>query len=125
MVVFKKFGYTFRIRNDDWKQLRERFNPKNAVLVNGEGYEIRRYCPLCSRYLKCKGCTFKKLKADIFPGCMNFFSGLYYDKKFNTNQRSEISWDKKNNKQARRQLYRLQRMMDEIEEQNKRRASNV
>lgn len=116
MIVFKKFGYTFKIRNDDWKDLRKRFNPKHAVNYGGH-WRIKIACSLCERYrgfVTCPGCPF-----DILGeyGCEIFVDKLFRERKFGAGIRF-ISWNTENNASARKQLRRIQKMMDEIEVQN-------
>lgn len=114
MITFKKFGKTVKIRNDDWRRLRERFNPKNAVYDGSEGrYKIRRKCSLCSRYDKCDGCPLDQFGDD---GCIFFFAKIFRDGiNFEHGNVTRIAWDKEDDKKAKKQLNRLQRMMDKIE----------
>jgi len=115
MIIFKKFGKTIKIRNDDWRKLRERFNPKNAVLnVDSCEYEIKRKCPLCSRYAFCDGCPFDEFGE---YGCISFLERIFPNEEdFDTSDRTKIGWWQNCNKEATKQLTKIQKMMDKIEE---------
>ena len=117
MIVFKKFGKTIKIRNDDWKRLRARYNSDNAVLnTEHEVYEIKKECSFCSsciRSAECGGCplaVFGKF------GCYEFFERVFPSGiEFESDVIDRISWDECDDKKARGQLTRLQKMMDKIE----------
>ena len=114
MIIFKKFGETFEIQDSHWKRLRERFNPKNAKLIVSRGmYQIRKKCPFCSTYNSCKGCPF-----EVFEkyGCFDFFERIFPNGiEFDATETPTIDWDEKHDKEARKQLNRIQKMMDKIE----------
>ena len=124
MIVFEKFGYTFKIRNDDWKKLRKRFNPDNAILYDDlDRYYINANCILCDRYRNnhCIKCPFDAFTLDITTilyGCSIFFGKLFRKQQFSVGT-EYISWEKEVDKEARRQLKRLNKIMDKIEEENK------
>ena len=115
MIIFVKFGETIKIRNDHWKRLRARFNPENAVLnEDDERYEIRRTCPFCSAYYECKGCPLEEFDGKY--GCFPFFEKVFKgDTEFDHDDITKIYWDEDFDKEARRELHKLQKMMDKIE----------
>lgn len=124
MIVFKRYGHTFKIRNDDWKNLRERFNPENVVSQPGECFpdhwKIDIPCSFCCRYhhLGCERCPIQK-----FGGCNKFFDKLFRKTKLKIGT-SFVRWEKSVDKKARRQLKRLNKIMDKIEEENNDRTRN-
>lgn len=120
MIVFKKYGHTFKIRDDDWKNIRERFNPKNAVSQSAyppfvDHWKIGISCSLCHKYhhFNCEGCPINK-----FGGCAEFFSRLFRKSVLKIGT-SFVRWEKSVDEKARRQLNRVQKIMDKIEEENK------
>ncbi len=122
MIVFKRYGHTFRIRNDDWKGLRTRFNPDNARLI-GSLWSIEKKCLLCKKYrrvdgsvINCGECPFAVIERF---GCLTFLDKIIKRKYFNAHAQEDVWWKKKYNKKARQQLWRLQKKMDKIEEENK------
>jgi hypothetical protein len=119
MIIFKKFGKTIKIRNDHWKRLRARYNHENAVLDAKEGYyKIRRHCPFCNLYLGCTGCPFDEFEEEY--GCLSFFEQLFRGgTRFDHGLIDMVTWDEWEDKKARKQLSRLQKMMDKIEASQK------
>lgn len=120
MIIFKRYGHTFRIRNDDWKNIRERFNPKNAVSQIAfppfvEHWKIGVPCSFCSRYrlTACEGCPIHK-----FGGCSKFFSALFRESRLKIGT-LHVRWEKPNNVFAQRQLNHMQKIMDDIEKNQK------
>ena len=116
MIVFKKFGETIKIRNDHWKRLRARYNPENATLNTKKGYyEIKRMCPFCNVYNdECDGCPFEEFGGEY--GCLEFFERLFRGgTRFDHGLIDIVTWDEYEDKEARKQLNRLQAMMDKIE----------
>ncbi len=78
MLVFEKFGHIFKIRNDDWKNIRRRFNPDNAIYhKRARLYLIDIKCSLCEKYRypragTCsKSCPFRKFEKSKY-GCTEF-----------------------------------------------------
>lgn len=112
MITFEKFGKTIKIRNDDWKKLRERFDATKAKWDGGH-YEILMSCPVCDRYM-CPDCPFHVFVIEDELGCINFIEKLFKPMHF-TPGNEEISWSKNENKLARKQLGQLLKMMDKIE----------
>ena len=115
MIVFKKFGKTIKIRNDHWKKLRARFDPENAVLGDDGCYDIERDCPFCDMYLdvECSGCPFEPFGR---TGCIDFIDMVFpKGQLFESGDCTLVWWEEYYDKKARRQLNRLQKMMDKIE----------
>ena len=117
MITFEKFGKTIKIRNNDWKKLRERFDANKAdwnFLM--KDYRIFTACSLCNRYKtrfnSCGSCPFTAFNSDT--GCIDFFKKLFKPCMFKVGFRS-VNWPKRQNKLARKQLGELQKMMDKIE----------
>ena len=120
MIIFKKFGKKVKITNKDWKQLRARFTPHNAIRKGGR-YIIEKGCPFCPKYqptasCECKGCPLAVFAHSHHLGCEIFFSKLFPGMEFNAGDITEISWWKEDDVKARTQLYKLQVMMGKIEE---------
>lgn len=112
MITFKKFGKTVKIRNDDWKKLKERFDADRAKWVEyRDGYFISVACSLCKRY-QCGNCPFNKF-ADNY-GCTEFLDTLFKPRRFKVGGIT-VSWFKQQNKLARKQLGQILKMMDKIE----------
>ena len=117
MITFKKFGKTVKIRNDDWKKLKERFDAANAKwdYIMGD-YRISEVCSLCERYKTlfgaCGSCPFVKFGSDT--GCMDFFKKVFKSMRFTVGSLA-VHWPKQQNKLARKQLGQLQKMMGKIE----------
>lgn len=120
MITFKKFGKTIKIANSDWRKIRKRFNPHNA-LIRGGKYIIKITCPLCKKYRvgRCDGCPF-----DVFcvltwldtAGCTEFFSQIFSSKfKGEMDNTQHVCWQKKDDLEVRKYLYKLQEIMDKIE----------
>ena len=123
MIEFKKYGKTLKIGNKHWKTFRERFNPDNAKKYRGR-YYIRIECSLCKTFKpSCvsrnrTACPFYQFEANYGVGCVEFFCKLFRNGTyFRKNDVDHISWDEKNDKLARKQLMRIQKLMDEIEAQ--------
>ena len=113
MIVFERFGYTFKVKNSDWRKLKERFDPKNATQsALSKMWRIHRDCPLCLRYPGCLGCSFEGL-------CKDFFNRIFRTCKFDAHLATEVSWMHSENFSARRQLNRIQKIMDDIENNQK------
>lgn len=114
MIIFKMFGFTYEIENDDWKIIRDRFNLDNAIKTGGE-WRIPVSCSLCDRYddecVTCPMCVSGN------KACTWFFNKLFRTKRFDTGRYS-ISWDKEHNASTRKQLRRLNQIMDKIEIEN-------
>lgn len=125
MITFEMYGEKLKIRNDDWKKLRKRLNPDNAVLDNELGrYCINVSCSLCDRYQDnyCIKCPFNAFEpapgAALLYGCSVFFGRLFREQRFSVGT-SFVSWKIWVDKKARKQLKRLNEIMGEIEEANK------
>lgn len=117
MITFKKFGKTIKIRNDDWKKLKERFDANNAKWDRMmEDYRIAEACSLCNRHKtlfgNCGSCPFVVFDSD--SGCLDFFKKLFKLMKFKIGSEN-VNWSKRSNKLAREQLGQLLKMMDKIE----------
>ena len=120
MIIFQKFGKKIKITNEDWGKLRSRFNPHNAVRKGGK-YIIEKGCPFCPKYqptvsCECKGCPLAVFSHESRLGCEKFFDKLFPNLEFNAGDITELTWWKGCDLKARIQLYKLQRMMDKIEE---------
>lgn len=126
MIEFKRFGKTVRISNENWKGLRERFN-LDRVKEYKVSYIIRTDCPLCEAFRSnCrskngKACPFNQFsKFEDQVGCRVFFRKLFRDGPvFDDGRKDRIKWDNYDNEAARRQLKRIQKLMDEIEKEQK------
>lgn len=122
MITFKRYGKKLKIRNDDWKKLRKRFNPDNAVLDNDlDEYYINVSCSLCDRYqgnlcIECPFDVFSRTMGILY-GCSIFFGRLFREQQFSTGS-DDVSWEIRDDKKTRRQLKRLNEIMDEIERAN-------
>jgi len=112
MIAFKEFGKTVKIRNDDWKKMRERFDVDKAWWDGGY-YKISTSCPVCDRYV-CPNCPFHVFVTKDELGCINFLEKLLKPMHFGAGN-EEISWSKSKNKLARKQLGQILKMMDKIE----------
>ncbi len=106
MIIFKKFGKTIKIRDNHWKRLRARYNPKDAVFDDENYlYKIKRNCPFCMRYSECAGCPFEVFDTE---GCITFLERVFPDgTEFESGEISEVTWDESYDKEARKQLNRL------------------
>ena len=116
MIIFKKFGETIRIRKDDWKKLKKRFDPDIAFWSSLKGeYEIVVDCPLCIRY-GCDNCPFQEFETetDNEVGCIVFLKKVFKPMYFGAGD-GRLYWSRDKNKKARKQLTQMQRMMDKIE----------
>ena len=114
MIIFKKFGETIRIRNDDWKMLKKRFDPDIAFWSSQENeYEIVVDCPLCDRYV-CNFCPLGEFETDDEVSCMVFLKKIFKPMYFDAGE-ERLCWSRDKNKKARKQLAHMQRMMDKIE----------
>lgn len=116
MIEFKIKGHILRLTNAEWKNLKKRFDPKNAVLA-GWTYSIKISCKLCARYKKkarCSGCPFYVLFS-CNNACLELIQLMFPAQKFIVNIR-KIYWSSSDNYNARRQLNSLQRRMKRIEE---------
>lgn len=120
MIVFERFGHTFKIRNDDWKGLRERFNLNNIKPGNCY-YNILIPCSLCQRYKNnyCLNCPFRVLESNHSAkyGCAIFLTKFFEVTKFTTFT-DKLSWTKIENEEVRKQLKKLNKIMDKIEKEN-------
>ena len=114
MIIFKKFGETIKIHNAHWKKLRARYDPENAVWIKSkEVYRIRKKCPFCDLYTECNACPFMVFG---IHGCYEFFEQVFPSgQAFESDITTEVEWERDNDKKARKQLTKLQRMMDKIE----------
>ncbi|GAG24196.1 unnamed protein product [marine sediment metagenome] len=120
MIVFERFGHTFKVRNDDWKNIRRRFNPDNAKVDDDlKLYYISVKCSLCKRYrfiFICREeCPFEKLDGKD-AGCTNFIKkilGQIISFGINT---SEVCWYV--SKKVLEQFKVLNDFMDKIEKEN-------
>ena len=115
MIKFEKFGKTIKIRNDDWKKLKKRFDAKKAEWeALREEYFIWMKCSLCESYRhRCKICPFSEFYADE-NGCIEFLDRLFKPRRFEVG-RVSVSWPRQANKIARKQLGQILKIMDEIE----------
>lgn len=118
MITFKMFGFTYEIQDDDWKIIRDRFNLDNAIKTGaktGAEWRIPTSCSLCDRYdSNCSTCP---MQVTGDKGCSWFFNKLFQIKRFGTGRYS-VSWSKECNAIARKQLKRLNQIMDKIETDN-------
>jgi len=119
MIQFNFKGHEIRIRNSDWRKLKERFNPDNAEW-NGKVYEIGIPCWLCVRYKdelkifnRCRKCPLSILDENSHA-CIYLMKKLF-KKQYLIFYEDRINWKRKNNPQARRQLKAILRRMGEIE----------
>lgn len=115
MITFEKFGKTVKIRNDDWKNMKQRFDVDNAEW-DGESYSISVKCSTCIRHkYRCSGCVFWVFKGNNnSSACLDFLKGFVKPLYFNLGI-EEIIWSKRQNKVARKQLGQILKMMDKIE----------
>lgn len=117
MIVFERFGFIFRIRDYDWKALRKRYDVKNAKYNPAwNEWKIKKDCTICLRYETCRDCPFGCLGK---IGCLTFFNKIFRKPKLDSSGTDSVMWENKNNTSARRQLKRLNEIMDEIERENK------
>lgn len=124
MIVFKRYGKTVKISNRHWKSLRRRFNPDNAVKsrLDSGGFRIWRYCLLCREHHGCERCGLgvfgKEGGEEPTRGCAIFLRRLFKNKvAFDAGDVDVVRWHKGNDAEVRRQLKRIQKLMDEIEAQ--------
>ena len=117
MINFTFKGHKISIRNDDWKKLKERFNPDN-VEKRLSYFIINKKCSLCERYhpnSNCRECPFGVLGR---IGCSNLLRSIlrkfYFD-----NGQDYIEWNAEDDAQARRQLKAILRRMEKIEASQK------
>ena len=118
MIKFEKFGETIKIRNDDWTNLRKRYDVEKAEWDGAWSvHTINETCPLCETYHSlCSSCPFGEFDEENNDqsGCVVFmlklFKHLYFDAGL-----EDVGWSKRNNKLARKQLGQMLKMMDEIE----------
>ena len=116
MITFKKFGETVRIRNDDWKKLRERFDAGKAKWDEfWKRYRINVSCSVCNKY-NCPRCPFYVFKFEdtTIPGCTQLLGKLFKPLYFKPD-RHAVCWSRQANKLARKQLGQILKMMDKIE----------
>lgn len=129
MIVFKRYEHTFKIRNDDWKDLRERFNYKNAIEICYGSFRTSIPCSLCVRYGKnCKkrrAGIMRRCPFSVFENskCEEFFDRIFRKRRF-TMGRNYVYWTHPNMSSVRRQLNLIQKIMDKIEEENNDRTRN-
>ncbi len=117
MIVFKRYGHTFKFRNDDWKALRARYDIKNAVYnKKDKEWRIKKDCTVCKRHIECKDCPFGCLGEF---GCFAFVEKMFKKRKFDSSDRPWVKWENKDNDLVHKQLKRMQKIMDKIEEENK------
>ena len=114
MINFTFKGHKINIRNDDWKKLKERLNPDNAKRDRYGDFSINIKCPFCppDSFSGCVGCPFEKMERF---GCDTILNSFFKKRYFNTGYKTKISWLKKDNSQARRQLKAILRRMEKIE----------
>ena len=130
MIEFKRYGKTVRIANKHWANFRKRFNPDNAEESKKSGtwlcrgdFSIKIPCSLCEAFHEagCERCSFGKFSI-IYDGemeeagCEVFIRKLFKSRYFWT-EVSMVAWRKDNNIEARKQLNRIQRFMDKIEQE--------
>lgn len=129
MIIFKRYGKTLRISNENWKGLRERFNSNYARKYKNT-YVIRIDCPLCKifklhAFQVCaskngRACTFKQFSTPGTIGCMAFFQKLFRDGPlFDGGWKDKIYWQAELDISVRKQLKRIQKLMDEVEKEQK------
>lgn len=118
MITFEKFGKTIKIRNDDWKKLKKRYDTEKAEWFDAYSvYEIKETCPLCETYHSlCSSCPFGEFdeENDDHSPCVIFMLKLFKEIHFQAGI-EEITWSKRQNKLARKQLGQILKMMDKIE----------
>ena len=117
MIKFEKFGKTIKIRKDDWKKLKERFDANKAKWdFVMEDYRISKDCSLCNRYKTlfgaCGSCPLAVFGSDT--GCMDFLKKIFKPMRFKVGSMA-VHWPKRANNLARKQLGQILRMMDKIE----------
>ena len=114
MITFKKFGKEIKIRNDDWKKLKKRFDSDVAFWSSLDGeYVISVDCPLCTRY-NCETCPFREFETDDEVSCLVFLKKIFKPMYFDAGE-ERLYWSKDKNKKACKQLAQMQRMMAKIE----------
>jgi len=117
MIEFKIKDHILRLTKEEWKNLKRRFNPENAVLF-GYTYKIKTPCKLCTRCKtkkgSCSGCPFHV----IFTGnnaCLELIQEIFPAQAFHVTTR-HVHWSTSDNYTACRQLNALLRRMKKIEE---------
>lgn len=125
MIIFKRLGYTIKLSNLDWHSIRERFDLGKAKLDNeGEHYVIKTPCFMCKKYHKpndCGDCPIYKVLGEEFGrgSCTDLVESFFPDKEPDFNlESSEVWWSIFCDKEARRELKALNKIMDKIEEEN-------
>lgn len=119
MINFTFKGHKISIRNDDWAEMKERFNIDN-VGWNGEEYEIDIPCGLCFRCqsnFNCEKCPLFVLcdEGESGYGCVNLLYKLLKQNVCLIFYKNKIKWVRQNNQKARHQLKILLRRMEKIE----------
>ena len=110
MINFTFKGHKISIRNDDWKKLKERFNPENAEYIKDENrYAIKIRCDICYRSSCFSDCPLNKVR------CGEDIIYSFLRRKILGLDILCISWKKEVNSQARRQLKVILRRMEKIE----------
>ncbi len=126
MIVFERLGYTIKLSSADWKGLRRRLDLSKAEYVDKEFYLIDVKCLLCKKYYirtkfggDCKKCPIHKaIDCEAHnDACAVLMNSFFVDIGFEFNE-SEIWWDEEKGKKARRQIKRLNEIMDKIEKDN-------
>ena len=126
MIVFKRLGKTIKLTNGDWRGIRRRFDLDKAKLVDKEFFAIVVPCSLCEKYQsrkplshRCERCPLYKAISDSHDDpCFTLMNSFLRNTEFEIIG-SMIWWEFEDNENARRQVKRLNKIMDEIEGQNR------
>ena len=117
MITFTHKGCKASIRNDDWKKLKERFNPDNARKV-GDFWSMDLPCSLCMRYKddnKCTRCPLSCMEDEFRRGCGSLVKSLFPALAVELFE-DGLKWSLKDNRKAHRQLKAIIRRMEKIEQ---------
>lgn len=122
MITFEMNGKKVKLKNVEWRNTRNRFNLEKAEYDKEDReYCIDVPCNICGKYNQdcclCPLGVFIEQFGDESP-CTHFLFSLFKKGKFGVTE-YVVWWHKKNDKQARRQIKRVNEMMDKIEEQNR------
>lgn len=126
MIRFERFGKTIKLTNEDWQGIKKRYDLTKAEYDDETGeYYIKIPCSLCKKYqdeaYDCSDdCPIMKALGDDsgYYACADLLDSFFKDAKFGSGE-EDISWYKSNDKQARRQIKRLNKIMDDIENNQK------
>lgn len=126
MITMTRYGKSAKFTNKEWESLRKRYDYGRAKETSGDRKEIVIDCLICMTH-SCYVCESKVIcpfrvwsYLSLAPACLAFLNRVVGGTQdFCSGDVDRISWSLEDDEKVKKQLARIQRFMDRVEEKQK------